>query len=130
MGWYLLCSLQPSSQQVALLDRLVDQFELTNLNEALKDMNTASELTVKSERAKNSHLLISVSDTGIGLAPQQTDEIFNAFYTTKPDGTGMGSPISRSIIASHGGRLWAAPNQPRGAVFLFMLPAENDELHM
>jgi signal transduction histidine kinase len=69
-------------------------------------------------------LLISVSDTGVGLAPQQADQIFNAFYTTKPDGTGMGLPISRSIIESHGGRLWATANSGRGATFHFTLASE------
>jgi signal transduction histidine kinase len=66
--------------------------------------------------------LVSVSDTGAGLPPQHADQIFNAFFTTKPQGTGMGLRISRSIIESHGGRLWAADNSPRGASFCFTLP--------
>jgi signal transduction histidine kinase len=65
---------------------------------------------------------VSVSDTGIGLPAQQTDQIFNAFFTTKPHGTGMGLRISQSIIESHGGRLWAVDNFPRGATFHFTLP--------
>jgi signal transduction histidine kinase len=69
-------------------------------------------------------LLVSVSDTGVGLPPQQADLIFNAFFTTKATGTGMGLPISRSIIESHGGRLWAAANPGRGATFRFTLPSE------
>jgi signal transduction histidine kinase len=68
-------------------------------------------------------LLISVSDTGVGLPAERTDEIFNAFFTTKPQGSGMGLAISRSIIQSHGGRLWANPNNGRGATFQFTLPA-------
>jgi signal transduction histidine kinase len=68
--------------------------------------------------------LISVSDTGAGLTPEQADQIFRAFYTTKPEGTGMGLPISRSIIESHGGRLWATANSGRGATFQFILPIE------
>jgi C4-dicarboxylate-specific signal transduction histidine kinase len=116
-----------------MADRVQLQQVLTNLMlngvEAMKDTDTARELTVKSERAENSHLLISVSDTGMGLAPQQAEQIFNAFYTTKPDGTGMGLPISRSIIESHGGRLWATSSQPHGAVFQFTLPVQSDELH-
>jgi signal transduction histidine kinase len=67
---------------------------------------------------------VSVSDIGVGLPPHQTDQIFNAFFTTKPQGTGMGLRISRSIIESHGGRLWAADNSPRGASFQFTLPAK------
>ena len=92
--------------------------------EAMKDVNAARELTIKSERADNSHLLISVSDTGVGLAPEQADQIFNAFVTTKPDGTGMGLAISRSIVESHGGRLWATTNSGPGATFHFTLAGE------
>ena len=70
-------------------------------------------------------LHFAVSDTGVGLAPEQAQEIFNAFFTTKPQGTGMGLPISRSIIESHGGRLWAATsNSGPGATFQFTLPSE------
>jgi signal transduction histidine kinase len=68
--------------------------------------------------------LVSVSDTGIGLPPQQANQIFNAFFTTKPHGTGMGLRISRSIVESHGGRLWAENNSPRGASFCFSLPTK------
>jgi signal transduction histidine kinase len=67
--------------------------------------------------------MISVSDTGVGLPPEQAEQIFRAFYTTKDNGTGMGLPISRSIIESHGGRLWAAGASGRGATFQFTLPA-------
>jgi signal transduction histidine kinase len=66
-------------------------------------------------------LLISVSDSGIGIAPDQADRIFEAFFTTKPQGTGMGLSISRKIIESHGGRLWASANAGRGATFHFTL---------
>ena len=71
--------------------------------------------------------MVSVSDTGVGLAPEHADQIFNAFYTTKPEGTGMGLPISRSIIESHGGRLWATNNCGRGATFYFTLPGGIEE---
>jgi len=64
----------------------------------------------------------------VGLAPEQAEQIFKAFYTTKADGTGMGLSISRSIIESHGGHLWATANQPRGAVFQFTLPAEDETM--
>jgi len=92
--------------------------------DAMKDMRPTGELTIRSERAAAGQVLISVSDTGVGLPPQQADQIFNAFFTTKPDGTGMGLPISRSIIESHGGRLWAAGNSGPGATFHFTLPVE------
>jgi len=91
--------------------------------EAMKDLNPAGELTVRS-RAEDGQLVISVSDTGEGLPPEQADRIFNAFVTTKPQGTGMGLPISRSIIESHGGRLWATAHSGRGATFQFTLPSE------
>ena len=67
---------------------------------------------------------MSVSDTGVGLPQQQADQIFKAFFTTKLQGTGMGLSISRSIVESHGGRLWAAENSPRGASFHFALPTK------
>jgi len=92
--------------------------------EAMKDMKAGGELTIKTQQAENGHLMVSVSDTGLGLPPQQADQIFNAFFTTKLNGTGMGLSISRSIIESHGGRLWAADNSARGASFHLTLPTE------
>jgi signal transduction histidine kinase len=70
--------------------------------------------------------MVSVGDTGVGLPPQQRDQIFGAFFTTKRDGTGMGLRISRSIVESHGGRLWATDNSPRGATFCLTLPSKTD----
>jgi signal transduction histidine kinase len=87
----------------------------------MKETNGGSELAIKSE-ADDGQLLISVSDTGVGLPPEQADQIFRAFFTTKENGTGMGLPISRSIIESHGGRLWFTGNSGRGATFQFTLP--------
>jgi C4-dicarboxylate-specific signal transduction histidine kinase len=102
-------------------DRVQLQQVLMNLMingiDAMKDVNGPRELVIKSQRAEDEQLLVSVSDIGVGLPPQQADQIFNAFVTTKPHGTGMGLPISRSIVESHGGRLWAAANSPRGANF-------------
>jgi len=92
--------------------------------EAMKDIGTAGELTIRSQQGDSSQLLISVGDTGVGLQTDQVEQVFNAFYTTKAHGTGMGLPISRSIIESHGGRLWASPNPGRGATFQFTLPIE------
>jgi signal transduction histidine kinase len=94
---------------------------ILNAIEAMKD--TAGELTIKTEMGQGGQLLISVSDTGVGLPPEEAEQIFKAFFTTKDNGTGMGLPISRSIIESHGGRLWAADNSPRGASFHFTLPS-------
>jgi signal transduction histidine kinase/CheY-like chemotaxis protein len=97
---------------------------IMNSIDAMKDVDGTRELTIKSQRAENGQLLISVSDTGVGLPPEQGNQIFDAFFTTKPHGTGMGLRISRSIVESHGGRLWAADNSPRGASFYFTLPAK------
>jgi C4-dicarboxylate-specific signal transduction histidine kinase len=94
-----------------------------NSIDAMRDVDGTRELTIKSKRGENGQMLISVSDTGMGLPPQQADKIFNAFFTTKTHGTGMGLRISRSIVESHGGRLWASDNSPRGASFQFTLPA-------
>jgi signal transduction histidine kinase len=90
--------------------------------DAMKDRDTGGELTIQSRQNENGQLLISVGDTGAGLRPEQAEQIFKAFFTTKPQGTGMGLPISRSIIESHGGRLWATANSDRGATFQFTLP--------
>jgi C4-dicarboxylate-specific signal transduction histidine kinase len=92
--------------------------------EAMKDVEGTRELAIKSQRAENEHILMSVSDTGVGLPPQQPDQIFNAFFTTKVQGTGMGLSISRSIVESHGGRLWATANSGRGATFHLTLPTK------
>jgi PAS domain S-box-containing protein len=90
--------------------------------DAMKETSGGCELTIKS-KAGDGQLLISVNDTGVGLPPAQADQIFSAFFTTKHNGTGMGLPISRSIIESHGGRLWVAGAPGRGATFEFTLPA-------
>jgi signal transduction histidine kinase len=109
-------------------DRVQLQQVLMNLMmnsiDAMKDVDGTRELTVESQRGEDGQVLISVSDTGVGLPPQQADKIFNAFFTTKTHGTGMGLRISRSIVESHGGSLWAADNSPRGARFCFTLPTK------
>jgi signal transduction histidine kinase len=108
-------------------DRVQLQQVLMNLVmnsiEAMKDADGPRELIIRS-RTEDSQLMVSISDTGVGLPHQQVEQIFNAFFTTKPHGTGMGLRISRSIVESHGGRLWAADNPPRGASFYFTLPTK------
>ncbi len=94
--------------------------------DAIDEADMAGGLTIKSQRNAVDQLLISVSDTGIGLPPKQMDKVFDAFFTTKPHGTGMGLSISRSIIESHGGRLWATGNPDRGTTFQFTLPIERE----
>jgi PAS domain S-box-containing protein len=97
---------------------------IVNSIDAMKDVKGIREIAITSQPAENEQLQVSVSDTGIGLPPQRADQIFNAFFTTKPHGTGMGLRISRSIVESHGGRLSVANNSPRGARFAFTLPTK------
>ena len=101
---------------------------IMNSIDAMKEVEGKREVAIKSERAEDRHLLVSVSDTGVGLPLQEGSQIFDAFFTTKPDGTGMGLSISRSIVESHGGRLWATANSGRGATFHLTLPT-NVEAH-
>jgi signal transduction histidine kinase len=93
-----------------------------NSIEATKGVEGRREITVSSLPEGGDHVQVVVADTGVGLRATGQDEVFNAFFTTKPDGTGMGLSISRSIIEAHGGRLWATSNEPRGAIFHFSLP--------
>ena len=79
-------------------------------------------LMIRSTVSNTRELLVSVEDTGLGIEAEHADRLFAPFFTTKPQGIGMGLPICRSIIEAHGGRLWAAKNEPRGAVFHFALP--------
>jgi len=99
---------------------------IINSIDAMKDVDGGREIAIESQRAENDHIVVSVSDSGVGLPAQQTDQIFNAFFTTKPQGTGMGLSISRTIVESHGGRLWAANSSPRGASFYLSLPTKNN----
>jgi PAS domain S-box-containing protein len=105
-------------------DRIQLQQVLMNLMlngiEAMKDAK--GELAVTSTRTDDGQLLISVSDSGVGLPGGELDRIFEAYFTTKEQGTGMGLSISRRIIESHGGSLWASANPERGATFQFTLP--------
>ena len=108
-----------------MADRVQLQQVLMNLMlngiEAMKD--TGGELTVTSKSNEDGQLIVSISDSGIGL-PQNPDRIFEAFFTTKSQGTGMGLSISRTIVESHSGRLWASANMGRGATFHFSLPSQ------
>jgi signal transduction histidine kinase len=93
---------------------------MLNAIEAMRDAN--GDLTITSKPTDDGHLLIAVSDTGVGIPTDKVDRIFDTFFTTKPQGTGMGLAISRSIVESHGGRLWAVSNSGRGSTFRFTLP--------
>ncbi|SEF80019.1 PAS domain S-box-containing protein [Bryocella elongata] len=96
---------------------------IVNSIEAMKDVDGTREIVLQSQRAENQQILVSVSDTGRGVAPELAEQIFDPFFTTKPRGTGMGLRISRSIIESHGGRLWAELRPAHGATFHLSLPA-------
>jgi PAS domain S-box-containing protein len=96
---------------------------IVNGIEAMKDVGGTREVILKSQRAEDEQILVSVSDTGIGFAPEIAEQLFAPFFTTKPGGTGMGLRICRSIVESHGGRLWAVGSPGRGATFHFSLPA-------
>jgi signal transduction histidine kinase len=109
-----------------LVDRVQLQQVFMNLMlnaiEAMKD--TGGELTVKSGVNPDGWLIVSISDTGVGLPEDWSEEIFDPFHSTKPQGTGMGLTITRSIVESYGGRIWATSNQRKGATFCFTLPGE------
>jgi signal transduction histidine kinase len=98
---------------------------ILNAIDAMKDTEGAREFVITSRRDGEDQVRVSVSDTGVGLPPQP-DQIFKPFFTTKQHGTGMGLSISRSIVESHGGRLWATNNPSRGATFHVALPANAD----
>ena len=112
------------SLPTARADRVQLQQILMNLmSNGIEAMQaTGGGLGVASRRTEDGQLLISVSDSGVGLPVDGHERIFEAFFTTKPHGTGMGLSISRRIIELHGGRLWASPNAGRGATFQFTLP--------
>ncbi|WP_263355401.1 sensor histidine kinase [Acidicapsa acidisoli] len=107
--------------QQVLMNLMMNSFD------AMRDVNGTRKLIIQSQRDEDGQVLISVSDTGVGLPQKQVDKIFNAFFTTKTHGTGMGLRISRSIIESHEGRLWADNNHPRGARFSFTLPSNGEK---
>ena len=109
-----------------LVDRVQLQQVFMNLMlnaiEAMKD--TGGALTIAARPNSQGQIIVSIRDTGVGLPQESTEQIFDAFHTTKPEGTGMGLAITRSIVESHGGRVWATANQGAGATFHFTLPIE------
>jgi two-component system, LuxR family, sensor kinase FixL len=102
---------------------------IVNAVEAMSSVRDRSrELTIASGKDDANAVFVEVQDTGPGIDPVDLDRLFQSFYTTKPDGIGMGLAISRSIVAAHGGRLSAAPKQPHGAVFCFTLPVDEQSI--
>jgi signal transduction histidine kinase len=108
-------------------DRVQLQQVILNLiMNAIESMSEVSErsraLLISTSKSEPRGVLVAISDSGLGLPPASLARIFEPFYTTKSNGLGMGLSICRSIVEAHGGRLWATPNQPHGAVFCMMLP--------
>ena len=126
-GVLIRCALDPALP-TATADRIQLQQVLMNLMlNGVEAMQAAGgELRIASQRSDAGDLLVSVSDSGTGLPSDNLGRIFEAFFTTKPQGTGMGLSISRRIIEAHGGRLWAEANAGRGATFQFTVPVSAD----
>jgi signal transduction histidine kinase len=102
---------------------------LLNACEAMSTRSSAKRaLTVSTACNSNGLLLTSIADRGNGIPPDAADRLFEPFFTTKPEGLGLGLSICRSIIAAHGGRLWADNNPDEGATFTFALPAHNGDM--
>ena len=100
---------------------------IINAVEAMTEMSEGSrQLLIGTRKEASDELLVTVQDSGPGLRPDSLDNLFDAFYTTKPDGMGMGLSICRSIVEAHGGRLWVSANVPRGAMFQFTVPAHSE----
>jgi signal transduction histidine kinase len=97
-----------------------------NANDAMREVDDrARDLVIATACERPNHVRLSVRDSGIGLDPQSLEKVFEAFYTTKANGMGVGLSVSRSIIQSHHGRLWASPNDGPGATFSFCIPCES-----
>lgn len=110
-------------------DRIqLQQVMLNLILNAVEAMSGSGEserkLLIRTDQEGSDGVFVAVQDSGPGLAPESLDRLFDAFYTTKPSGMGMGLSICRSIIEAHGGRVWATPSLPQGAVFHFTLPQQ------
>ena len=97
---------------------------IVNAIDATRGVDDGPRDVVVSSGRHSEGVCVAVRDSGVGLASETLDQLFKPFYTTKAEGMGMGLAISRSIVAAHGGRLWATPNDRRGATFHFVVPAE------
>jgi signal transduction histidine kinase len=101
---------------------------IRNASDAMRDIDGRQrELAIKTARTEPDGLLFAIQDSGPGIDPTKLDRIFDAFYTTKPDGLGMGLSVCRTIVEAHGGKLWATAAGPHGAIFQFTLPVTGDD---
>jgi signal transduction histidine kinase len=111
--------------QQVLLNLLINGIEA--MNAASNSRGGEKRLSIETRKIEADKILIAVNDSGAGLVSEEIENIFEAFYTTKTEGMGMGLSISRSIIEAHGGRIWATANDEKGATFQFTLPVETHE---
>ena len=109
------------------LQQVVLNLIMNGLEAIARSKNGTRELSISSGADDAKNVIIAVRDSGEGLDTANLERVFDAFYTTKPEGMGMGLAISRTIIESHGGRLWATANSPKGAVFQFSLSTNHDQ---
>ena len=101
---------------------------ILNSVEAMSSVDRgARDLSISTKQGPKSNILVAVQDSGPGIDPEHLEQVFAPFYTTKTSGIGMGLSICRSIVAAHGGRLWAEANRPRGAIFQFTLSAGQED---
>jgi C4-dicarboxylate-specific signal transduction histidine kinase len=110
------------------LQQVILNLIVNGLEAIAKSKDGARELLVSSNQDEDENVIVAVTDSGEGLDPAKLESVFEAFFTTKPEGMGMGLAISRTIIEAHGGRLWATANSPRGAVFQFTLPTNAERV--
>jgi len=115
-------TLPPVSADRVLLQQVLLNLIMNSIEAMVSITDRSRELAVQSRIEESGDLMVTVSDSGTGLSLERDDEVFTPFFTTKANGMGMGLPISRSLVESHGGRLWAASNSPYGAKFSFTLP--------
>ena len=128
-NWVSLETNLPEDLPPVVVDRVLVQQVIMNLImnaiEAMRAVrDRASALCVRTEKQLSGNIIVSVKDSGVGLNPKDSARMFEAFYTTKAEGIGMGLTISRSIIEAHGGRLWAVANDGPGSTFCFTLPID------
>jgi C4-dicarboxylate-specific signal transduction histidine kinase len=123
----LSAGLEPVSGDRGQMQQVILNLTVNAIEAMTSDSHHPRVLRVSSRMAGPDNVLVAVADTGTGLDQTVVDGIFDAFFTTKPDGMGMGLSICRSIVEAHGGRLWASPNSPRGSIFQFTVPAAAGE---
>jgi len=124
----LAADLEPVLGDRGQMQQVILNLIVNGIEAMTAGMHRPRMLRVSSEMAGPGNVLIAVADTGMGLDPTKADHIFDTFFTTKPEGMGMGLAICRSIVETHGGRLWASPNSPRGSIFQFTVPVATNGL--